>query len=80
MTESIEIGSTYDFKNSDGDTVVRLVCVGGNMVQMHRQYRNILTNEISGWKPSREPGETELRMLTDAQITQWLTKVQQERV
>lgn len=80
MTESIEIGSTYDLKNANGDAVVRLVHVGGNMVQMHRQYRNILTNELSDWAPSRETGEAKPKMLTDAQITQWLTKVQQERV
>lgn len=66
-TATLTIGDYVDLPNKDGKPIVRLVYVGDGMAQVYRRYRNILTNEISDWRPSETPAESNAKPLTQQQ-------------
>ncbi len=61
-------GDYLEFPNA------RIVYVGNGMVQTYRRYRNILTNEMSDWQPSREGHEKEPKPMTDAMADEWMNR------
>jgi hypothetical protein len=71
MKMSIDIGDYAEFKNAKGDVILRLVCIGDNTVLEHRRYRNIVTNEMSGWRPADNAKPI---TMTDAQRNEFVAR------
>lgn len=51
-TTDFNPGDYIEMRNAKGDVVVRIVYLGDGNVQEYRQYRNLMTNEISDWRPA----------------------------
>jgi len=59
MTE-LKIGDYIEIPGKNGEIVVRAVYIGDDQIIEYRQYRNIITNEISDWRPAEGAKPTKL--------------------
>lgn len=66
-----EIGDYAEYRNIKGDVILRLVCVADNTVLEHRRYRNIMTNEMSDWRPADKAKPI---AMTDAQRAEFVAR------
>lgn len=67
----ISIGDFAEYRNAKGDVILRLVCVAENTVLEHRRYRNIITNEMSDWRPADKAKPV---VMTDAQRAEFVAR------
>ena len=67
----IAIGNYAEFRNAKNEVILRLVCVADNTVLEHRRYRNILTNEMSDWRPAEKAKPI---VMTDAQRAEFVAR------
>lgn len=66
MTTTLQIGDYIEFQNK-----ARLVYVGDDCLLEHRRYRNILTNEMSDWRPA---DNAKPQKMHEKQMTEFLAR------